>query len=349
MTTDFSIVVTSVHPPSDAMREWHRRFGGQAQMVVIGDRKGPASFDLPVAFYSIAAQADLKFRLAALLPESHYARKNLGYLVAIAGGARRIFDTDDDNAPLASFELPTEAHAHSAGRTLVQERPQPSWINVYRYFGEANAWPRGFPLGLTQAPAPPLGPGAEPRFAPIQQFLADGEADVDAVWRLTRKQEIRFADHGPVHLDPGSYCPFNSQATLWFRHAFPLLYLPSTCTSRVADIWRSFVASRCLHAEGLGVCFRGPGVDHARNPHDLLHDLKEEHPGYLANEKIVALLESLRLVKGRILENLLQCYAALAEHGFVLARDCELAEAWAADLSPLLSAGSRSQDREARI
>jgi hypothetical protein len=45
------------------------------------------------------AQRESADCLPKLLPENHYARKNLGYIRAVRLGAESIFDTDDDNAP----------------------------------------------------------------------------------------------------------------------------------------------------------------------------------------------------------------------------------------------------------
>jgi hypothetical protein len=53
--------------------------------------------------YSIKSQNKLDFKLAKFLPLNHYARKNLGYLIAIKSGAEIIIETDDDNIPAINF------------------------------------------------------------------------------------------------------------------------------------------------------------------------------------------------------------------------------------------------------
>jgi hypothetical protein len=69
-------------------------------MLVVGDLKSPAQFDLPGCdFYSVARQQVMSSELAQLLPCNHYARKNLGYLAAMRQGAAIIIETDDDNLP----------------------------------------------------------------------------------------------------------------------------------------------------------------------------------------------------------------------------------------------------------
>ena len=96
-----AIVVTTIQEPTECMRLLAARASAAGlQWIVIGDRKGPAQFQLsPAELVSIEQQKELPFKLARLLPEKHYARKNLGYLLAISRGCECIYETDDDNAP----------------------------------------------------------------------------------------------------------------------------------------------------------------------------------------------------------------------------------------------------------
>src|SRR5690349_12685506 len=102
MSDEFTCVVTTIQAPTPPMRRLAERLRGVgAPLIVVGDKKGPASFDLPgVRFVPLSEQLDLPFDLARLLPTGHYVRKNLGYLLAIQSGAIAIYETDDDNAPL---------------------------------------------------------------------------------------------------------------------------------------------------------------------------------------------------------------------------------------------------------
>lgn len=79
---------------------------------------------------------------------------------------------------------------------------------------------------------------------PIQQGLADNNPDVDAIYRLILPFPTIFRKGRKVALGNNSWSPFNSQNTTWWKKAFPLLYLPSYCSFRMTDIWRSFVAQR---------------------------------------------------------------------------------------------------------
>ena len=69
-------VITTIQPPTPAVRELNRWLGEVAgRLVIAGDKKGPAAYDLPhTDFLPLAAQQASGFALAELLPTGHYAR-----------------------------------------------------------------------------------------------------------------------------------------------------------------------------------------------------------------------------------------------------------------------------------
>ena len=326
-----NIVITTIQAPTASVLSMVQKgLLNGLRTIVAGDRKTPeVSWPAEVEFLGLVEQQRLPYSLATLLPENHYARKNIGYLLAMMHGADVIFDTDDDNAPLPSWKR----------RSLrVEARPcaGAGWVNVYKCYTDRQIWPRGFPLQKIRSSDtfPNLGASVACD-APIQQGLANGSPDVDAVWRLALDEEITFRDNDSVYLPAGVWCPFNSQSTWWFPAAYPLLYLPSFVSFRMTDIWRSFIAQRCLWAMGYGVVFHGPEMFQERNPHDLLRDFEQEIPGYLGNSKICALLEGLQL-SGKLSDagqNLCRCYEALIAAGFVPAEEMALVEAWLKDVT----------------
>lgn len=330
-----AIVVTTIQKPTPCLlRLVEAAHGDGVRLLIIGDRKGPPSFHLHgVELYPLAEQQHLPFTLARKLPVGHYARKNLGYLLAAGGGAQCIYETDDDNMPTSDWQ---PRDLTTSARPILQT----GWVNVYKAFSNELIWPRGFPLERVRAggSAPQVASTAIQVSAPIQQGLADRMPDVDAVWRLVAGDEFYFSPAPSVWLPPGAWCPFNSQTTWWWPEAYPLLYLPSHCSFRMTDIWRSFVAQRCVWELGAGLVFHGPEVIQERNEHRLLNDFRDEVQGYLNNTEIAYCLENLRLKSGRnsACENLLYCYEALINSGILPAEEWELVSAWAADIEPLL-------------
>ena len=332
-------VVTTIQPPTPAVRELQRRLaevGGR--LVVAGDQKGPASFELPGCdFLSLADQQRSGFALAAKLPAGHYARKNISYLHAIRAGAACIYETDDDNAPLPGWKPRAEIVA-GARRISDGAFVAPRWVNVYRHFtSDPQVWPRGFPLERIADPVPACVKGGGSRRAPIQQGLVNGSPDVDAVWRLTQDRPFDFDVRAPLWLGAGQWCPFNTQSTWWWPAAYPLLYVPSFCSFRMCDIWKSFAAQRCLWAMGAGVAFHAPEVNQDRNPHDHARDFRDEVPGYLQNTRIAEILSGQSLVpgEGRAAENLRTCYVALAEEKIFPPEELALVDDWLSDLAAI--------------
>ena len=337
-------VVTTIRQPTPAVRRLKKALdtvGGQ--LVIVGDSKGPESFPMEgVIFSSLADQEKLPFRLSRLLPTGHYARKNLGYLMAIQAGASCIYETDDDNAPM-------EGWGARLGTVPARRAKGTPWVNAYRYFTEEKIWPRGFPLRLVRDDSS-LGieAGGEISIvvAPIQQGLADLSPDVDAVWRLVLDHEFRFRQVNSILIPPGSWCPFNSQSTWWHPPAWPLLYLPSRCSFRMTDIWRSFIAQRCLWELGTGVVFHSPEVEQERNVHDLMTNFRDEVPGYLRNEELVRILETIQLEPGMdsVGTNMVRCYEAVQEADFFSGDELRLVKVWLDDVEDIISSASPQQE-----
>lgn len=328
----FWCIITTVQEPTKAAGALAERLqcsGGA--VLIVGDKKGPTTYDLPGAqFLSLARQLEGAFGLAKALPMGHYSRKNVGYLQAMAQGAICIYETDDDNAPLPGWrprllEICTE------------QIEDLGWVNVYRCYTKERIWPRGFPLDAvagSMESAPRMGGGMVTVQAPIQQGLANNSPDVDAVWRLALDAAFDFEAGPSVRLRPGAWCPFNSQSTWWWPEAYPLMYLPSYSSFRMTDIWRSFVAQRCLWELGRGLVFHGADVVQERNPHNLMRDFEDEVSGYLHNRELVRTLEGLTLRSGEenAGANLYTCYEALVAGGLFPQGELALVEAWLGDL-----------------
>ena len=327
-----SAVITTIQEPTDSVRAFAARLAELgASVLIVGDQKGPGRYELAnTELFTLREQAVMPFSLQRLLPKDHYARKNLGYLVAASRGAPCIYETDDDNAPGETWSM----RALETAAQRVGTRP---WVNVFRLFTDQPVWPRGFPLELISDPTTyahdPSAP-TDTLNAPIQQGLSDNAPDVDAVWRLVMDRTLDFARAPSVWLPPGSWCPFNSQSTWWWPSAYPLMYLPSNCSLRMTDIWRSFVAQRCLWETGAGVVFHAAEVVQQRNPHDLMKDFEDEVPGYLQNRRIAPALAELRLRpgEGALGDNLVRCYEALVAGGVMPQTELPIVKAWLADL-----------------
>jgi len=300
---------------------------------MMGDTKSPSNFNLEgCLFYSVDEQLKTGFSLAQNLPVKHYSRKNIGYLLAIQNGAETILESDDDNVPLANFW--DEKTRLQQGEKISEQ----GWINIFNHFSKDDIWPRGYPIELVQTEAGKIIQTIEGEFdCPIHQGLVQQNPDVDAIYRMTRKLPVFFEEGKKIIVGNGTWTPFNSQNTLWYKDAFALMYLPSYCSFRMTDIWRSFIAQRIAWETDWNICFHSPSVIHERNEAILLNDFHLEVPGYLNNYKIVKGLDNLKLQKGNnaIGDNLLKCYELFVENNWIEEKEIELVESWNNDIKKL--------------
>jgi len=336
------LVITSIAAPTPELQTLAAASQDHDfDFILIGDEASPKDFELEGCdFYGLERQLQLRLDYPRICPRRHYARKNIGYLLAMQRGAPIILETDDDTIAYDSFWQPRERF-HAV--RLVADH---GWVNVYRYFSSANIWPRGLPLDEARAPVPayPSLPFAEIE-CPIQQGLVDDDPDVDAVYRMLLELPVLF-DPGPsIALTTGSWCPFNSQNTAWWAEAFPLMYLPAYCSFRMTDIWRSFVAQRLAWVNGWGVLFHAPTVSQNRNGHDLMHDFRDEVPGYLENRAICAALERLDLRPGpeHVGANMRLAYELLVDGRWIVEKELVLLDAWLSDVQTSLALSETRQ------
>lgn len=321
MNAATAIVLTTIHPPGEAVRA----FAGVAghRLIVVGDRRTPVDWACPGAEYLAPDRPTGAGRLFPLLPFDHYGRKMLGYLRALESGAAVLVDTDDDNFPKPGWSFPP---FDGRFRRLRGDR---GFVNIYRLFTGLRIWPRGFPLELVRGDAPiEFEPGTAETRVGAWQGLVDGDPDVDAIYRLTVGEPCTFAPGEPVTLGPGTHCPFNSQNTAFRREIFPLLYLPVHVSFRFTDILRGMVAQPIMAAAGFRLGFTAANAVQRRNPHDPMLDFVQEIPMYRHARRALEIASAETRPHASMSDNLVATYRALRAEAIV--EDAELAplEAW---------------------
>ena len=162
-------VVTTIFEPSQAINETAHLDGWC--LVIIGDTKTPektyarivtagTSRGGTVVFLGVAMQKRiaLKCELVAGLPWAHFSRKNIGYLFAIAHGARIVWDFDDGNILLPHSRPPLGGLSDSSAVSarLLAPANEVHSFNPYPMMGAPHSpsWPRGFPLEVSHVMLP---------------------------------------------------------------------------------------------------------------------------------------------------------------------------------------------------
>lgn len=337
-----TVVLTTIQSPRSGIEKWTGVT--DLPIIIVGDRKTPNNWEHPnCEFLSFDSKHVADFALPEMLPENHYARKNIGYLDAIRKGAIAILDTDDDNFPHP--RLWNEILERTDGMAYQSpSETSPVYRNVYTYFSQSEIpfWPRGFPLSELLSPTSALGLDSlqaqtnEDQVA-VWQGMVDQDPDIDAIHRLLYAECPSFENKPKLILGRNNLCPFNSQNTLWkLPIAFPLLYLPSTVSFRFTDILRGYVAQIILHAHDLHLGFTRATATQERNQHDIMKDFASETSMYLQTTEIVESLSSKVRSSCSISENLLISYEELTKMEVTQGDEMKMVESWLSDLRSLV-------------
>ena len=333
--TNKALLITSIsNDKNKILKTYSALLPQNFKFIVIGDKKSPKNFHLKNCdFFNIEKQKELKFKITKKLPYNHYARKNIGYLIAMENKCEEVYETDDDNFPYENFFTEKKF----IQETNVLENKE--LINIYSFFTEKNIWPRGFPIEhiLNEKYKAPKKLKSKKVFTPILQSLADKNPDVDAIYRLVKKLPVYFKKNESITL-LNTYSPFNSQGTIWNKKAFPLLYIPSYCSFRECDIWRGLIAAKICFEFKWGINFFSPCIYQERNEHNLLNDFKQEIGFYLNSGQVIAELKKLKLYKSdsKIFDNLIICYEFFIKKKLIENKELKLLKLWIEDCQTLI-------------
>ena len=267
--------------------------------------------------------------LEKTLPFNHYSRKMLGYLYAMRAGADIIIDTDDDNIPYDNFGFPEFDDNFNLIKT------DDGFINIYQFFTKHKIWPRGLPLNYINKKTS-YEIKNQNLHVGVWQGLADGDPDVDAIYRLTDNTPCYFdQDKEPLVLQSGCVCPFNTQNTAYRRELFELLYLPTTVSFRFTDILKGLIAQPLMWNENFLLGFTNATVLQERNVHDYMKDFESEIPCYLYSEQVVDIAKSVVKPGIALKHNLYNVYNALCDAGITQSTEMDTLDAWLTDCEKL--------------
>lgn len=316
------IIITSIFNPTEAVKKFAKLEG--YHVIVVGDKKSPKTYICENVTF-LSADKTYGFNIEKELPFNHYCRKMLGYLYAMKNGADIIVETDDDNIPLDNFDFP------SFNGNFNCLNSKKTFVNIYSYFTEQKIWPRGLPLNYVKD-VKSEDITRENVNVGIWQGLADGDPDVDAIYRLTNNEPCYFNKNAnPLVLKENVVCPFNTQNTAFKKELFPLLYLPTTVTFRFTDILKGLVAQPLMWNEGYRLGYTTATVLQERNEHDYMKDFVSEIPCYIDSERVVSIATKNIQKESSLIDNLWNVYNELAKENIVDKKELDILKEWLVD------------------
>jgi hypothetical protein len=115
----------------------------------------------------------------------------------------------------------------------------------------------------------------------VQAEFWDGDPDIDALCRLSKKPIVKFNKFDPFTTN--QLMPFNSQNTFLHRSVLKN-YSVFPYVGRMDDIWGGYVLQN-FHKNS--VVFTSASVYQERNPQDLIRNLENEIIGYRNTLKLL--------------------------------------------------------------
>lgn len=321
-----NIVLTTINRETQAVKDFKKI--PNTKLFIIGDAKTPTYQGV----ITLEAQRKMDFEIMRYLPENSYARKNIGYLMAAQHSRDVIFESDDDNIPLKLFSEPAAFDGDYI--TVV---PHSGFVNAIKWFTNEKVWPRGYPLTriINDANEQKVGTIIEKNKIGVWQAMADGNPDVDAIYRLTIGKNIIFKYNIPLALSEGCYCPFNSQSTFWRRELLPLMYLPALVTMRFTDILRGYIAQCIMHHFGYSLGFCNSAVYQQRNEHNLMMDFLLEQDCYTWAESLPTIINKSIGEATTMYEALFNVYCGLMPYKIVKPEEIIILNCWIKDCKSL--------------
>ena len=215
-------------------------------------------------------------------------------------------------------------------------------FNPYPHFGQSSLWPRGYPLDyIGRDPQHIYRACSSGSIPAVQQGLVNGDPDVDAIFRLTRKHtsvtlDLKFDSTAPpVILPKGVFAPYNTQNTLVTARAFWSLILPTSVKVRACDIYRSYWAQRLLWLTGSHIAFYPPTSFQRRNPHSSIMDATEEAELYQNMGRYIKFLSQWKCKEIFFFDCARKLTEDLVVLGFLERQDLDLIDAWFTDLATI--------------
>jgi len=288
------IITTTINEPTEATLKFceiadKKNF----TFVIIGDLKTPhdkynklVSKHNNVLYLSPEDQDKIYPELSEKIGWKTIQRRNIGFVYAYQQGAEIVATIDDDNIPYESWG--DEIMIGKEIEVDLFENISCPYFDAISTTEHNQLWHRGFPIEHLQVKNNIEFKGKVKMIPLVQAEFWDGDPDIDAICRLSKKPIIKFKPFEPFTTRQLS--PFNSQNTFLHRSVLKY-YSVFPFTGRMDDIWGSYVMQ---HYFPNSVLYTKASVYQARNPQDLIKNLENEIIGYRNTLNLLENLEDYR-------------------------------------------------------
>jgi len=316
------IVLTTINYPVVLETLWQNlnRFGhlDGCHVWVVADKKTPfesaalcktiSNRGLQVTYLSIEAQDAWgvgPYRpLYERIPYNNETRRNIGYLHALEQGCERLICIDDDNFPVDDDDL-IGGHADVGtaweGDVISTETSFFNLCELIEIEPKRLVFPRGYPFslrGVTQKRTNRPAPVGAIIGARAGLWLHD--PDVDATtWLNGKIFGTRYVGPATGILAQDTWSPINTQNTCVARDLVPAFLcvpmgwdMPGGKLQRYGDIWGGYFLQALMKDSPYHVAFGRPVVEHRRNQHSYIDDLRAEYWGMILTDWLVDLLKN---------------------------------------------------------
>jgi hypothetical protein len=344
VTKSCHIVFTTINHPAilSDLYENICRHGhlDDVKVWVVGDRKTPASAEtlarevtrkgLETVYFDIPQQDEWGKKFAAfykLIPYNIESRRVFGYLKALEEGCQVMLSMDDDNFPTGDdligrhlqTGLPWKGHVF---------REQTGFHNICEYLTlepKRHVFPRGFPFRLRGHVNEPQRIAAPPgAMIGVTEGLWLEEPDIDATtWLNGKVRATGYSGPDLMALEQATWSPINTQNTSVVRTLVPAYVtvtmawpVPGGKLARYGDIWGGYFLLALMQGTKYHFTFGRPLVEHRRNQHDYVDDLRFEFWGMVLTDWLVdQLRNSFKPKCAKMTERLMELAEFLSTHG----------------------------------
>lgn len=278
---------------------------------VIGDRKTPEGCSdycnevtdngLETHFLNISVQDKWGKEFPHFydrMPYNNESRRNIGYIHALEYGCNRLISIDDDNFPTDDDFIGGHCLTGKEWTGLCINEIS-GYHNICEHLSirpERQIFPRGYPFELRDSRNNPVKIKPNNKITiGVTEGLWLKDPDIDATtWLNGKVESTHYNEPDNIVLTQTTFSPINTQNTSVIRDLIPAYFcvpmgypIFGEKIERYGDIWGGYFLQVLMEGTPYHVAFGRPVVEHRRNYHQYMDDLRHEYWGMILTDCIL--------------------------------------------------------------